>query len=217
MRYEAPESNYMAQYYSLTHPALEKIKSELEKDQLDFMSVSPVEARFLQFLVEGFNVKTIVEIGSLYGYSAAAMGLSLPSDGKIYCFEKDEARSQRIAENLRKSSLKCEFEVFSGDALESLRKIEQQGPFDLVFIDANKNAYVEYLNWAESNTKKGSLIVGDNTFLFGALWGDSRSSNVSQKQIETMNEFNRRLSDQAKYRSIMIPTQEGMTVAQRRV
>lgn len=217
MRYKTPESHYMAQHYSLTHPALEKIKRELEQDQLDFMSVSPVEARLLQFLVEGFHVKTVVEIGSLYGYSAAAMGLSLPEDGKIYCFEKDEARSQRIAENLKETSLKCEFEVFSGDALEGLRKIEQQGPFDLVFIDANKNAYVDYLDWAEKNTKPGSLIIGDNTFLFGAVWGDSRSSNVSQKQIDTMNEFNRRLSDPAKYRSIMIPTQEGMTVAQRRI
>lgn len=213
MRYETPESKYMAQYFSLNHPSLERVKEELEKDDLSFMSVSPVEARYLQFLIESFSVKRVVEIGSLYGYSALAMALFLPSDGKIYCFEKDEARCARVRQHLSEAPIKCEFDVFSGDALEALNTIDSDGPFDLVFIDANKNAYGEYLDWAERNTKKGSLIIGDNTFLFGALWKASRSSNVSQKQVDTMNQFNKRLSDQTKYNSVMIPTLEGMTVA----
>lgn len=195
---------------------MDSIKDSLMKDSLDGMSVSPVEARMLQFFVKSFNVKRVVEIGTLYGYSAVAMGLVLPSDGKLFCFEKEESRAALAKENLRQSNLKCSYEVFSGVALEGLPKIESEGPFDLVFIDANKNDYVNYLDWAEKNIKTGSIIIGDNTFLFGALWGDSRDRKIGDKQIQTMNDFNRRLGDSTTYNSIMIPTVEGMTVAQRR-
>lgn len=216
MRFETPESKYMSRYFSLEHSKLEEIHIELEKDDLNFMSVSSVEARLLKFFVESHGVKSVVEIGSLYGYSAMAMGLGLPEDGKIYCLEKDQDRADRINKHLSQSSLVCEFDVIAGDALEGLKTIEKEGPFDMVFIDANKGAYCDYLDWAETHTKSGSLIIGDNTFLFGSLWGESRGSKVSQKQIDVMDRFNKRLSDESKYMSIMIPTLEGMTVAKRR-
>lgn len=215
MRYETPESKYMAKYFTVSDPLLEQLKSRLQNEDLDFMSVSPVEARYLQFFVSSFQVKTIVEIGSLIGYSALAMAMKLPADGKIYCFEKEKARAQQISQNFAMAALKCSHEVFSGEALPALNGIEKDGPFDLVFIDANKNGYLEYLDWAEANTKSGSIIIGDNTFLFGALWGDSRSQNVSEKQINTMNQFNERIADSRKYDSIMIPTLEGMTIGRR--
>lgn len=214
MRFETPELKYMAKYFSAEESELSRVKAELEKDDLSFMSVSAVEARFLQFLVSAFNLNKIVEIGSLYGYSALAMGLRLPSDGKIFCFEKDESRGAKIQQNL--SGLACEVEIHTGDALENLKKIESEGPFDLIFIDANKNSYCDYLDWSEQNTKKGSIIVGDNTFLFGALWGDSRDRKVGAKQIEIMDLFNKRLSDTDRYHSVMVPFLEGMTIAQRR-
>lgn len=216
MRFETPESKYMSRYFSLKHPDLDQIDKELERDELNFMSVSSVEARLLKFFVESHSIKKVVEIGGLYGYSALAMGLSLPKEGKIYCLEKEEQRASKIKAHLKDSSLQCEFEVIAGDALEGLKKIENEGPFDMVFIDANKGAYCDYLDWAEEHTKSGSLIIGDNTFLFGSLWGESRGSKVSQKQIEVMDYFNKRLSDESKYMSIMIPTLEGMTVAKRR-
>lgn len=215
MRYETSESAYMAKYFAASDPFLKQVKEKLRKEGLDFMSVSEVEARYLQFFVSSFKVKTIVEIGSLFGYSALAMAKKLPRDGKIHCFEKDETRAQQILSNFEEAGLECSHYVHSGDALEGLKKIESEGPFDLVFIDANKNGYLDYLDWAEANTKSGSLIIGDNTFLFGALWGDSRSQNVSAKQIETMNRFNERIANSEKYDSIMIPTLEGMTLGRR--
>jgi caffeoyl-CoA O-methyltransferase len=86
----------------------------------------------------------------------------------------------------------------------------------MVFIDANKSAYLEYLDWAINNTTRGGLIVGDNTFLFGGVYGESRNERSSQNQIKVMKEFNRRLADQTIFESCLIPTSEGLTVGIRK-
>ena len=87
----------------------------------------------------------------------------------------------------------------------------------MVFIDANKAGYIKYLDWAEKNVRRGGLIVGDNTFLFGALWGDMRGGHgIESWMISIMHEFNRRLANPALYNSVLLPTAEGMTIAQKR-
>jgi len=215
MRKQSGRNEYLETQFSISHKGLQKISEEMERDGLAGMSLSGSEARILQFLISNLQVKSIVEIGSLYGHSALAMALALPEDGRMDCFEKEESRCEKVRSNL-KDHVACRLTVHSGPALESLKKLEPEGPFDLVFIDANKSGYLDYLDWAEANTKQGSLIVGDNTFLFGALWGESSNKKVSSKQVGVMKEFNRRLSDTSKYDSMLIPTPEGMTVARRK-
>jgi len=215
MRKQSGRNEYLETQFSISHKGLQKISKEMERDGLAGMSLSGSEARILQFLISNLQVKSIVEIGSLYGHSALAMALALPESGRIDCLEKEESRCEKVRSHL-KDHVACRFAVHSGSALESLKKLEPEGPFDLVFIDANKSGYLEYLDWAEANTKQGSLIVGDNTFLFGALWGESSNKKVSSKQVGVMKEFNRRLSDTSKYDSMLIPTPEGMTVARRK-
>src|SRR5260370_12713178 len=86
----------------------------------------------------------------------------------------------------------------------------------MVFIDADKAGYVKYLDWAEKNVPRGGLIVGDNTFLFGALWDDMRSGHgIEPWMIPIMGEFNLRLANSALYNSILVPTAEGMTIPQK--
>lgn len=216
MREPSGQIKYLESQFSISHPTLDKIKLQMDKDGLTGMSLSASEARILQFFISSFALKSIVEIGSLYGHSALAMGLALPENGRLYCFEKDVTRCEKIKSHLE-GSLPCRFSVHSGNALENLKAIQAEGPFDLVFIDANKSGYLDYLEWAEMNTKPGSFIIGDNTFLFGSLWGESSNPNVSSKQVSVMKEFNKRLSDGSKYTSMLIPTPEGMTVARRKI
>lgn len=77
-----------------------------------------------------------------------------------------------------------------------------------------KLAYSKYLDWAEQHVRPGGLIVGDNTFLWGGVY-DEPSEDIGQKSIQAMKEFNQRLADPAKYNSTLIPTVEGLTVAQK--
>lgn len=103
-------------------------------------------------------------------------------------------------------------EFVLGDAREELKKLEALGPFDGIFIDGNKAAYMDYLEWAEKNIKTGGLILADNVFLNGSVWGEA-SARFSEKQIRIMQEFNKRLADPDKFVSVIAPTFEGLYIA----
>lgn len=215
MREQTPAQSYLNEVFPLNDPDLLAIKARLQEQGLDFMSVSGPEARVLQFFIRALNLSKVVEVGTLFGYSAVAMAHALPLGGKVISLEKSEENFSVARDLIAKSSVADRIELICGDAVEALRSLESRGPFDLVFIDANKGAYVEYLDWAEKNVRSGGLIIGDNTFLFGAVWGESRDSAVGPKQVRVMKEFNLRLADRSKYNSILIPSFEGMTVAQK--
>lgn len=214
-RENTKEQHYLNETFGIMDPDLEKIRVRLKEGKADFMSVSPFEAKLLQFLIQTFKVETIVEIGALFGYSAVAMAKALPATGRVISIEKSEQNYKELEITKKAVHTTGKIEFLLGDALDHLSELQENGPFDMVFIDANKGGYVEYLNWAEKNVKKGGIIVGDNTFLFGGVYGESRDPQMGDKQVQVMQEFNRRLADPRKYNSILIPTFEGMTVAQK--
>ena len=106
--------------------------------------------------------------------------------------------------------------VLVGDAEQTLLELgkDLQGmQVDGIFIDGNKGAYVEYLNWAEKHVRPGGLIVGDNVFLRGQVFNGSKEGSFGAGQISAMQEFNRRLADTKRYQSVILPTGEGLFVA----
>lgn len=210
-----PQENYLNETFGLEDAHLNRVKAEIETGGVGHMSVMASEARILQFLIRGFGVKRVIEFGTLFGYSALAMAQALPDDGYVVTLEKDPKNFAVAKKNFEESAVGGKVKPLNGDAVETMRMAENSGPYDMAFIDANKSGYVDYLNWAEKFVRRGGLIVGDNTFLFGALWGEPRNPNTNEKQILIMKTFNLRLSDSSKYNSILIPTQEGMTVAQK--
>ena len=86
-------------------------------------------------------------------------------------------------------------------------------PFDVVFIDADKGGYAKYLDWTEEHLRKGGLVIGDNTFLFGHIHKEQKPDDVTQETWDAMHAFNQRLSDREKYTAVILPTGEGMTIA----
>ena len=188
-------------------------EAELNAVRRDPISLAPYEARLLQFLIRLGHVRTVVELGTLYGYSALAMAWALPADGRVLTIERDAVRAAEARRTFAASKVGNRIHLEEGDAEEILKRT--RGPFDLVFIDANKAAYARYLDWAEANVRPGGFIVGDNTFLWGAVY-DEASREVGRAQAEAMRQFNARLADPARYVSTLIPTAEGLTVAQKK-
>lgn len=178
----------------------------------DGISIYPEEARLLQLLIRLAGVKTIVEIGTLGGYSALSMAAALPPGGKIWTLEKDPARAALARSNIASES---RITLIEGDARQSLTQLSAQAPFDMVFIDADKLNYAHYLDWAETHVRRGGLVVGDNSLLFDAVWMQDRPPRVRDTALTAMRDFNRRLSDPQKYCGILLPTAEGMTIAQK--
>ncbi|MDP2205792.1 MAG: O-methyltransferase [Alphaproteobacteria bacterium] len=178
----------------------------------DGISLHAEEARTLQLLIRLGDIRMIVEIGTLGGYSALAMAAALPDDGRLWTLEKDPARAALARSN---TAAEKRIKIIEGDARETLRTLESQAPFDMIFIDADKLNYAYYLDWAETHVRKGGLIVGDNTLLFDAVWMQERPPRVRDSALQAMRDFNRRLADPDKYLGTLLPTAEGMTIAQK--
>lgn len=199
--------DYLRQTFAPETAELKAIRESLT----DNISIHAEDGRLLQFLIGLANVKSIVEIGTFGGYSAIWMANALPEDGKLITIEKDEARAAAVRDTLAPHK---KIALMVGDALDVMKTL--QGPFDMVFIDADKLSYLEYLDWAEKNVRTGGLIIGDNTFLFDAVWNDGPVDRVRETARRVMREFNLRLADPARYDSILLPTIEGMTIARKK-
>ncbi|MCB0347546.1 MAG: O-methyltransferase [Bdellovibrionales bacterium] len=201
---------------SVFHPDSEKwlnIRRAMAETQKEGMSLSPVEAGFLQFLIRTQGIKNIIEIGCFLGYSALKMAEALPADGKLTTIEFDPTFFAITKNHVKNFNMEEKVQVLHGDAMQVLKTL--QGPFDLCFIDADKGGYLDYLDWAEKNVRKDGWIIGDNTFLFGAVFSDEKPAGESTKRWQTMRIFNERLSDPKKYLTTCIPFNEGMTIAKK--
>lgn len=205
------KDNYITSLFAKEDEAMASVIKSLRQDEVQ-MQISPVEGKILHTLVKMIGAKKIVEVGTLGGYSAIWMARALPEDGKLYAIEMDYKKETRIRENFATCGVENRVELIIGKGKDILPNIEGKGPFDVVFIDADKINYLFYLEWAEKNVRKGGLIIGDNSFLFGTVYG-CNTNEMKPETIEGMKQFNIRLADELKYTSIILPTSEGMTVA----
>lgn len=191
----------------------ERIEAALKSDGKWGIQVSHSDARILQFLLKLTRAKRVVEIGTLYGFSAYAMAAVMPKDGEIHTFDVSSVHQDRAKSLLEGTEEFGKIHFHLGDALEALPKLKPEGSLDFVFIDANKGAYLKYLDWAQLHLRVGGLVVADNTLLFGELIQPSDQRSESSRQ--QMREFNARLADSKTWNSVLLPTAEGLTVAQK--
>jgi len=175
--------------------------------------IGPEEGKFLQLLIGLHGVKTIVEIGTLAGYSTLWMARALPEDGHIYTLDKDPKHSEMARQFFIESDVMRRISTLEGDAHKTLKMLEDKAPFDMIFIDADKISYPDYLDWADKNIRSGGLIVADNTLLFGAAAKETPPDTIAPATWKAMRSFNERLADSEKYFTVMIPTNDGLTVA----
>jgi predicted O-methyltransferase YrrM len=177
------------------------------------IQISAEEGKLLSLFIKINKVKSIIEVGTLYGYSSICMAKAVSEDGYVYTIENNPEHSRVARKNFSAFNLNNKITLIEGDALEKLNELSTRAPFDMIFIDADKGSYPKYLDWAELYIKQGGLIVADNTLLFDTVFLESPPKGVSKQSWHAMREFNNRLSNEKKYHSILIPTDEGMTVA----
>ena len=152
---------------------------------MPLINVAANQGKLLQLLARLVGARRVLEIGTLGGYSAIWMARALPPDGQLISLEVNPAHAEVARANIARAGLSDRIEVRLGSAHESLPQLAEQGagPFDLVFIDADKTSTPTYLTWALRLTKPGSLIVIDNVVRQGAV-ADAESDNADVRGIQ---------------------------------
>lgn len=167
--------------------ALREAVEAAEAAGLPPIQVSPPQGKLLQLLVRLVGAKRILEFGTLGGYSAILMARALPADGRLITLEAKPEYAEVARRSIEHAGVGDRVEVRVGPALEALPVLaeEDAGPFDLVFIDADKVNTPNYFNWALDRTRAGGLIIADNVVRDGSLGDadDPDEATVAQRRM----------------------------------
>ena len=157
--------SYISRLFAVEDDLLQATRAAMEQEGLRPIHVSASGGQLLHLLALMSGARRILEIGTLGGYSAIWLARALPADGQLISLEIDEHHAAVARRNLAQAGLAAKVEVRVGPALATLTAMEGEGeaPFDLVFIDADKDGYVAYLPKAVALVRDGGLILADNT------------------------------------------------------
>jgi predicted O-methyltransferase YrrM len=141
------------------------------KAKLPEIDVTPLQGKFLQLLVRITQARRVLEIGTLGGYSTICMARALPKGGRIVTLEFEPRHAAIAQANLRRAKMLSQVDIRVGRALDTLPILQSEaaGPFDFIFIDADKENNPQYLDWAVKLSHPGTVIVVDNVARHGTV------------------------------------------------
>ena len=184
----------------------EETRATLESPQ---MLTGTVEGRFLEFLVYATGARRVLELGTYSGYSALSMAAALPDGGRIDTCEIDEEHAAVARRYIGESPYGDRIQLHLGPALETIERLE--GEFDFVFIDADKENYVNYYEAVLPRLSERGLIGADNTLWSGRVLDDSDDSEGTR----AIKAFNEHVRSDARVVSVMLTVRDGITLIRR--
>ncbi len=185
-------------------PALDAALHAASEARLPPIQVSPSQGKLLHLLARAMGARSILEIGTLGGYSAIWMARALPAGGRLLTLEADAKHAEVARANFASAGLSDLIELRLGSALDTLPQLlaEGRGPFDFIFIDANKSTMAEYFDWALKMSRPGTMIISDNVIRDGAVI-DAVSKD---SDVQGVRRFNQRLSAESRISATEIQT-----------
>ena len=180
--------HYITDLLVLADEALDAALRDSEAAELPHINVAPNQGKLLWMLAKIQGAKHILEIGTLGGYSTIWLARALPPEGKLITLELDPKHAAVARANFTRAGLSHVIDLRLGKAAESLAQLaaEKRGPFDLVFIDADKPSNPEYFAWALKLSRKGSIIIVDNVVRDGEVI-NADSTNASVQGVRRFN------------------------------
>jgi len=207
---------YISNLFGYEDSVLKDTIKAMEAADIPAISVSANQGKFLQLLARLNNAKKILEIGTLGGYSTIWLGRALPAEGYLLTLELEQSHADVAHRNIIKAGLDHIVDIRVGKALDLLPLIEAEeiGPFDIIFIDADKPPYTEYFEWALKLSRPGTLIVADNVIREGKVLDD----NCTDERVIGVKRFNKALAENKQVSATIIQTvgskeHDGMAIA----
>ena len=213
-------SEYIEQHSSAESAVLQKITRSTHLEVINPRMLSGhVQGRVLSMLSQMIQPKRILELGTFTGYSALCLAEGLTEDGKLITIEHNDEMEEAIRRNLALSSLGEKIELVIGDAKEELKRLgnEAEGErleakgerFDLVFIDADKKEYCDYLDLVMPLMREGGWILADNTLWDGHIIDPAYDKD---KQTVALRAFNDKVAQDERLEKVILPLRDGLTI-----
>lgn len=196
--------SYIEELFLAPDPALQAALDSSKAAGLPTINVSPAQGKLLHVLARVQGARKILELGTLGGYSTIWLARALPTDGRLISLEIDPKHAEIARANIARAELANVVEIQVGRATDSLQRLvkEGRGPFDLIFIDADKPGYAEYLKWALRLSRPGTLIIADNVVRKGAV----TDPTSDDENVQGIRKFNEALAAEKRVTTTVIQT-----------
>ena len=202
--------------YSHTHH-LHPVQKDILKHNdslgdLQRMQISETQAHLLQLIIMISNVKNCLEIGTFTGFSSLSMALALPNNGQITTLDHDNKIVEVAKKFFKKAELDKKILTIVAPALDSLKKLTKNNKFfDLIFIDADKDNYINYFNLSLDLIKKGGIIIIDNVFWHGDVYDKTNND----KKTNIIRKFNLYVKNDKRVEKFILPLGDGLTICKK--
>ncbi len=173
----------LEEIYGDPDPAFSDALLTLERRDLPRIQVSAEDGRILKLLMRLSGAKKVVEFGTLSGYSALWLLAGTGPDGKLWTLELEPAHAEAAGGVFQRAGVTDRVTLLVGDGREFLESLAEEGPFDAVFLDADKEGYETYARWALAHLRPGGLLLVDHAYLFGLLAEDDEEHAVARASV----------------------------------
>jgi len=210
--YDDQVSSYISSLFAVEDEFLIRARDDSPKYGLPSGNIKPEEGRILQFFAYAIGATKAVEIGTLGGYSGIWIARGLRPGGRLITIEKETKHAEIARKHFEAAGLGEVVDVRVGNAHQIISKLRDEGPFDFVFIDADRPAYPAFFDWGVENVRTGGVIAIHNAFRKGTVAGIGEDDEHS----ELMRQFNRRVAEDPRVTSTIFPAGDGTLISVRR-
>ncbi len=197
---------YVNKLFVREDDALRYVRQQTAARGIPKINLEPNEAKLLQLLVRLCGARRVIEVGALAGYSGICIARALPADGQLITIEVSSLHAEVARAHFQYAGLADKVTVMQGAGLQVLPKLVADGPYDLMFIDADKGNYHNYLEWAANNLRLGGAVIADNAFWGGHIF------NPQTEDDQAMVEFNNSLAEHPQFDSTIIEVGDGIAL-----
>ena len=198
--------NYVNQLFVREDDMLAFVRQQTAEQGLPQINLQPREGRMIQLLVMMTGARKIIEVGTLAGYSAIWIARGLPEGGRLFTIEKSSQHASLARSHLDRAGLGGKVTVLQGDGMQILPKLERDAPYDLMFIDADKSNYPNYLQWAVQHLRIGGTVMAHNAFWGGRIFAPQSEDD------RRLVDFNQALAQHPALESTIIEVGDGLAL-----
>jgi caffeoyl-CoA O-methyltransferase len=197
---------YVTELFAVEDPILAAIRARHAAAELPPIHISPDEGKLLGLLLLAIQATTVLEIGSLGGYSGVWLARALPANGRLTTIERDPRHARIARQAFAEAGLEARVRLIEGTALDILPTLTPG--FDAVFVDADKEPLAHYFDWSMRLLRPGGLLLCDNAFFHGAAIDPADRSGAA----EGVRAFNRLAANDPRLVATIVPVRDGLVV-----